>query len=397
MIYLDNAATTKICEKAVKAMEPYLKEEYGNPSGIYSIGRKTREQVEKVRWTIAKSLNCKPENIFFTSGGTESDNWVLDNGAYLGNHIITSKIEHHAILNKCKQLENEGIKVTYVDVDKNGFVDMEQIKTDYKDGFENPVRTSLVSIMLANNEIGTIEPVREIGEIAHKHGILFHTDAVQAMCHVPINVTEMNIDLLSASAHKFHGPKGVGFMYMKNTAKLEPFIHGGAQERARRAGTSNVPGIVGMGQAVKLALCTLDKDTHTIINMRNYIVDRILGEIPDVTFDGPCIDANADVNAVSVGLPMCSLNRLPSNMHFCFKDVSGDSLLIMLDMNGICASSGSACAAGSIAPSHVLLAIGRSSDEAKGALRLSIDKDLTKEDADYAIDALKAAVARLRR
>ena len=250
--------------------------------------------------------------------------------------------------------------------------------------------------MLANNEIGTIEPVCEIGEIAHKHGILFHTDAVQAMCHVPINVTEMNIDLLSASAHKFHGPKGVGFMYMKNTAKLEPFIHGGAQERARRAGTSNVPGIVGMGKAVKLALDTLDKDTHTIINMRNYIVNRILGEIPDITFDGPCIDANADINAVSAGLPMCSLKRLPSNMHFCFKDVSGDSLLIMLDMNGICASSGSACAAGSIAPSHVLLAIGRSSDEAKGALRLSIDKDLTKEDADYAIDALKAAVARLR-
>ena len=209
----------------------------------------------------------------------------------------------------------------------------------------------------------------------------------------------MNIDLLSASAHKFHGPKGVGFMYMKNTAKLEPFIHGGAQERARRAGTSNVPGIVGMGQAVKLALGTLDKDTRTIINMRNYIVDRILGEITDVTFDGPCIDANADadVNAVSACCsPVCSLKRLPSNMHFCFKDVSGDSLLIMLDMNGICASSGSACAAGSIDPSHVLLAIGRSKGETKGALRLSIDKDLTKEDADYAIDALKAAVARLR-
>ena len=246
--------------------------------------------------------------------------------------------------------------------------------------------------MFANNEIGTIEPVCKIGEIAHKHGILFHTDAVQAMCHVPINVTEMNIDLLSASAHKFHGPKGVGFMYMKNSAKLEPFIHGGAQERARRAGTSNVPGIVGMGQAVKLALGTLDKDTHTIINMRNYIVDRILGEIPDVTFDGPCIDANA----VSAGSPAGSLKRLPSNMHFCFKDVSGDSLLIMLDMNGICASSGSACAAGSIDPSHVLLAIGRSKGETKGALRLSIDKNLTKEDADYAIDALKAAVARLR-
>ena len=365
LIYMDNAATTSTAPEVVSAMLPFFTEYYGNPSSVYNFAQKSKM----------------------------ADNWALKSAAFglrdKGNHIITTKIEHHAILNTCAYLEKNGFEVTYLDVDSEGFVSLEDVENAITD------KTILISVMFANNEIGTIEPVREIGEIAHKHGILFHTDAVQAMCHVPINVTKMNIDLLSASAHKFHGPKGVGFMYMKNTAKLEPFIHGGAQERARRAGTSNVPGIVGMGQAVKLALGTLDKDT--IINMRNYIVDRILGEIPDVTFDGPCIDANDHVNAVSAGLPMCSLKRLPSNMHFCFKDVSGDYLLIMLDMNGICASSGSACAAGSIAPSHVLLAIGRSSDEAKGALRLSIDKDLTKEDADYAIDALKAAVARLRR
>ncbi len=362
-------------------MLPFFTEYYGNPSSVYNFAQKSKMAIEDAREIIADSIGAAKSNeIYFTGGGSESDNWALKSAAFglrdKGNHIITTKIEHHAILNTCAYLEKNGFEVTYLDVDSEGFVSLEDIENAITD------KTILISVMFANNEIGTIEPVREIGEIAHKHGILFHTDAVQAMCHVPINVTEMNIDLLSASAHKFHGPKGVGFMYMKNTAKLEPFIHGGAQERARRAGTSNVPGIVGMGQAVKLALGTLDKDTHTIINMRNYIVDRILGEIPDVTFDGPEIG---------------SLKRLPSNMHFCFKDVSGDSLLIMLDMNGICASSGSACAAGSIDPSHVLLAIGRSKDEAKGALRLSIDKDLTKEDADYAIDALKAAVARLRR
>lgn len=396
LIYMDNAATTSTAPEVVSAMLPFFTEYYGNPSSVYNFAQKSKMAIEDAREIIADSIGAAKSNeIYFTGGGSESDNWALKSAAFglrdKGNHIITTKIEHHAILNTCAYLEKNGFEVTYLDVDSEGFVSLEDIENAITD------KTILISVMFANNEIGTIEPVREIGEIAHKHGILFHTDAVQAMCHVPINVTEMNIDMLSASAHKFHGPKGVGFMYMKNTAKLEPFIHGGAQERARRAGTSNVPGIVGMGQAVKLALCTLDKDTHTIINMRNYIVDRILGEIPDVTFDGPCIDANADVNAVSVGLPMCSLKRLPSNMHFCFKDVSGDSLLIMLDMNGICASSGSACAAGSIDPSHVLIAIGRSKGETKGALRLSIDKDLTKEDADYAIDALKAAVARLRR
>lgn len=380
LIYMDNAATTSTAPAVVSAMLPFFTEYYGNPSSVYNFAQKSRMAIEEAREIIADSIGAAKSNeIYFTGGGSESDNWALKSAAFglrdKGNHIITTKIEHHAILNTCAYLEKNGFEVTYLDVDSEGFVSLEDIENAITD------KTILISVMFANNEIGTIEPVREIGEIAHKHGILFHTDAVQAMCHVPINVTEMNIDLLSASAHKFHGPKGVGFMYMKNTAKLEPFIHGGAQERARRAGTSNVPGIVGMGQAVKLALGTLDKDTHTIINMRNYIVDRILGEIPDVTFDGPEIG---------------SLKRLPSNMHFCFKDVSGDSLLIMLDMNGICASSGSACAAGSIDPSHVLLAIGRSKDEAKGALRLSIDKDLTKEDADYAIDALKAAVARLR-
>lgn len=381
LIYMDNAATTSTAPEVVSAMLPFFTEYYGNPSSVYNFAQKSKMAIEDAREIIADSIGAAKSNeIYFTGGGSESDNWALKSAAFglrdKGNHIITTKIEHHAILNTCAYLEKNGFEVTYLDVDSEGFVSLEDIENAITD------KTILISVMFANNEIGTIEPVREIGEIAHKHGILFHTDAVQAMCHVPINVTEMNIDLLSASGHKFNGPKGVGFMYMKNTAKLEPFIHGGAQERARRAGTSNVPGIVGMGQAVKLALGTLDKDTHTIINMRNYIVDRILGEIPDVTFDGPEIG---------------SLKRLPSNMHFCFKDVSGDSLLIMLDMNGICASSGSACAAGSIDPSHVLLAIGRSKDEAKGALRLSIDKDLTKEDADYAIDALKAAVARLRR
>ncbi len=380
LIYMDNAATTSTAPEVVSAMLPFFTEYYGNPSSVYNFAQKSKMAIEDAREIIADSIGAAKSNeIYFTGGGSESDNWALKSAAIglrnKGNHIITTKIEHHAILNTCAYLEKNGFEITYLDVDSDGFVSLEDVENAISD------KTILISVMFANNEIGTIEPVREIGEIAHKHGILFHTDAVQAMCHVPINVTEMNIDLLSASAHKFHGPKGVGFMYMKNSAKLEPFIHGGAQERARRAGTSNVPGIVGMGQAVKLALGTLDKDTHTIINMRNYIVDRILGEIPDVTFDGPEIG---------------NLKRLPSNMHFCFKDVSGDSLLIMLDMNGICASSGSACAAGSIDPSHVLLAIGRSRDEAKGALRLSIDKDLTKEDADYAIDALKAAVARLR-
>lgn len=380
LIYMDNAATTSTAPEVVSAMLPFFTEYYGNPSSVYNFAQKSKMAIEDAREIIADSIGAAKSNeIYFTGGGSESDNWALKSAAFglrdKGNHIITTKIEHHAILNTCAYLEKNGFEITYLDVDSEGFVSLEDVENAISD------KTILISVMFANNEIGTIEPVREIGEIAHKHGILFHTDAVQAMCHVPINVTEMNIDLLSASAHKFHGPKGVGFMYMKNSAKLEPFIHGGAQERARRAGTSNVPGIVGMGQAVKLSLGTLDKDTHTIINMRNYIVDRILGEIPDVTFDGPEIG---------------SLKRLPSNMHFCFKDVSGDSLLIMLDMNGICASSGSACAAGSIDPSHVLLAIGRSKDEAKGALRLSIDKDLTKEDADYAIDALKAAVTRLR-
>ena len=380
LIYMDNAATTSTAPEVVSAMLPFFTEYYGNPSSVYNFAQKSKMAIEDAREIIADSIGAAKSNeIYFTGGGSESDNLALKSAAFglkdKGNHIITTKIEHHAILNTCAYLEKNGFEITYLDVDSEGFVSLEDIENAITD------KTILISVMFANNEIGTIEPVREIGEIAHKHGILFHTDAVQAMCHVPINVTEMNIDLLSASAHKFHGPKGVGFMYMKNSAKLEPFIHGGAQERARRAGTSNVPGIVGMGQAVKLALGALDKDTPTIINMRNYIVDRILGEIPDVTFDGPEIG---------------SLKRLPSNMHFCFKDVSGDSLLIMLDMNGICASSGSACAAGSIDPSHVLLAIGRSKDEAKGALRLSIDKDLTKEDADYAIAALKAAVSRLR-
>ena len=269
LIYMDNAATTSTAPEVVSAMLPFFTEYYGNPSSVYNFAQKSKMAIEDAREIIADSIGAAKSNeIYFTGGGSESDNWALKSAAFglrdKGNHIITTKIEHHAILNTCAYLEKNGFEVTYLDVDSEGFVSLEDVENAITD------KTILISVMLANNEIGTIEPVCEIGEIAHKHGILFHTDAVQAMCHVPINVTEMNIDLLSASAHKFHGPKGVGFMYMKNTAKLEPFIHGGAQERARRAGTSNVPGIVGMGKAVKLALDTLDKDTHTIfINAKN--------------------------------------------------------------------------------------------------------------------------------
>lgn len=378
MIYLDNAATTKICEKAVKAMEPYLKEEYGNPSGIYSIGRKTREQVEKVRWIIAKSLNCKPENIFFTSGGTESDNWVLDNGAYLGNHIITSKIEHHAILNKCKQLENEGIKVTYVDVDKNGFVDMEQIKTDYKDGFENPVRTSLVSIMLANNEIGTIEPIRNIAMVAHRKGALFHTDAVQAFGHIPIDVNYLGVDMLSASSHKFNGPKGVGFLYVRNPKEMMPLIYGGGQEKGKRGGTENVAGIIGMGAAVEDFMRNMSARYNKEKNLRDYMVKRILGEIPNVSLNGHYA------------------NRLPGNASFTFDGINGTSLVVIMDEEGVCISAGSACAASAEKPSHVISALGIPKEKAYGTIRITIGHENTRKEIDYTVEKLKAGVKELR-
>lgn len=380
VIYMDNAATTSVKPEVLNAMLPYFTEEYGNPSSVYSFAQKSRTAIDETRETIAGIIGAAKSNeIYFTAGGSESDNWALKSAAFglkdKGNHIITTRIEHHAILNTCAFLEKNGFEVTYLNVDNEGFVSL----SDLENAITN--RTILISVMFANNEIGTIEPVREIGKIAHRHGIIFHTDAVQAMCHVPINVMDMNIDLLSASAHKFNGPKGVGFMYMNNRCKLEPFIHGGSQERARRAGTSNVPGIVGMGTAALSVSRDYETISSEITALRNYMVNRIMQEIPDTTFDGP---AAGDVR------------RLPGNMHFCFKGVSGDSLLIMLDMKGICASSGSACAAGSIDPSHVLTAIGRNAEESKGALRLSISADTTKEEADYVINTLKSVVERLR-
>ena len=380
VIYMDNAATTSVKPEVLNAMLPYFTEEYGNPSSVYSFAQKSRTAIDETRETIAGIIGAAKSNeIYFTAGGSESDNWALKSAAFglkdKGNHIITTRIEHHAILNTCAFLEKNGFEVTYLNVDNDGFVSL----SDLENAITN--RTMLISVMFANNEIGTIEPVKEIGEIAHRHGIIFHTDAVQAMCHVPINVMDMNIDLLSASAHKFNGPKGVGFMYMNNRCKLEPFIHGGSQERARRAGTSNVPGIVGMGTAALSVSRDYETISSEITALRNYMVNRIMQEIPDTTFDGP---STGDVR------------RLPGNMHFCFKGVSGDSLLIMLDMKGICASSGSACAAGSIDPSHVLTAIGRNAEESKGALRLSISADTTKEEADYVINTLKSVVERLR-
>ena len=380
VIYMDNAATTSVKPEVLNTMLPYFTEEYGNPSSVYSFAQKSRTAIDETREIIAGIIGAAKSNeIYFTAGGSESDNWALKSAAFglkdKGNHIITTRIEHHAILNTCAFLEKNGFEVTYLNVDNEGFVSL----SDLENAITN--RTILISVMFANNEIGTIEPVREIGEIAHRHGIIFHTDAVQAMCHVPINVRDMNIDLLSASAHKFNGPKGVGFMYMNNRCKLEPFIHGGSQERARRAGTSNVPGIVGMGTAALSVSRDYETISSEITALRNYMVNRIMQEIPDTTFDGP---STGDVR------------RLPGNMHFCFKGVSGDSLLIMLDMKGICASSGSACAAGSIDPSHVLTAIGRNAEESKGALRLSISADTTKEEADYVINTLKSVVERLR-
>lgn len=372
MIYLDNAATTKICDRAVNVMEPYLKEEYGNPSGIYSIGKKAKEQIEKTRYTIAKALNCKPENIFFTSGGTESDNWALDNGAYRGKHIITSKIEHHAILNKCKQLENEGIKITYADIEKNGLVDIEQINNSVKED------TALITIMLANNEIGTIEPVRNIALLAHRKGVLFHTDAVQAFGHIPIDVNYLGVDMLSASSHKFNGPKGVGFLYVRKPKEMIPLIYGGGQERGRRGGTENVAAIVGMGAAVEDSIRNMRTRYNKEKTLRDYMINRILGEIPNVCLNGHPV------------------NRLPGNASFTFDGINGTSLVVIMDEEGVCISAGSACAASTEKPSHVISALGMPKEKAYGTVRITIGHENTKKEIDYTIEKLKTAVKELR-
>ncbi|MBQ7432647.1 MAG: cysteine desulfurase NifS [Lachnospiraceae bacterium] len=377
LIYLDNAATTKTRPEVVEAMLPYFTEVYSNPSSVYEFAGKGKSAVEHSRDIIAGILGAKSSNeIYFTGGGSESDNWALiataEAYASKGRHIITSKLEHHAILHTCEYLEKQGYEVTYLDVDEYGLVDPASVEAAIRPD------TILISIMFANNEIGTIEPIGEIGAIAKKHGVLFHTDAVQAFAHVPINVQELNIDMLSASGHKFGGPKGIGFLYLRNGIRLGAFVHGGSQERKRRAGTHNVPGIVGMGKAAELAAAKLEETMTYEKTLRDHLVQRVLTEIPHVKYNGH------------------PEQRLTNNANFSFQFIEGESLLILLDMQGICASSGSACTSGSLDPSHVLLAIGLPHEIAHGSLRLTLSEEITKEQIDFVVDELKKIVVRLR-
>lgn len=376
IIYLDHAATTAARPEVVEAMLPYFTEKFGNPSSIYSIASGNKKVITDVRELIAKSLNTNTQDIYFTAGGSESDNWALKATAEAygnkGKHIITTKIEHHAILHTCEYLEKKGFEVTYLDVDENGVVKLDQLKAAIRPD------TILISVMFANNEIGTIQPIEEIGAIAKEHGILFHTDAVQAYGQIPIDVDKMHIDMLSASGHKLNGPKGIGFLYIRKGLKLRSFVHGGAQERSRRAGTENVTGIVGLGKAVEIAMATMEERTAKETAMRDHLITRILAEIPYARLNGHRND------------------RLPNNVNISFQFIEGESLLIMLDMKGICASSGSACTSGSLDPSHVLLAIGLPHEIAHGSLRLTLGDENTMEEMDYVVDSLKEIVGKLR-
>ena len=376
MIYLDNAATTKTAPEVVDAMLPYFSEYYGNASTIYSLGAESKKAMDHARQTIADSLGAKPEEIYFTAGGSESDNWALkataEAYASKGKHIITTKIEHHAILHTCEYLEKRGFEITYLNVDRDGLISLDELKAAIRPD------TILISVMFANNEIGTIEPIAEIGEIAMEHGVLFHTDAVQAYAQVPINVDEMHIDMLSASGHKLNGPKGIGFLYIRKGVKIRSFVHGGAQERSRRAGTENIPGIVGLGAAVERAMRIMDTKTRKEIELRDYLIGRLENEIPHCWLNGH------------------RTKRLPNNINFSFLFIEGESMLIMLDMKGICASSGSACTSGSLDPSHVLLAIGLKHEEAHGSLRLTLSEESTKEEMDIVAEEVKKIVQRLR-
>lgn len=375
-IYLDNAATTAVRPEVVDAMMPYFTEVYSNPSSVYRFAGEAKKAMEDAREQIAGFIGAKAAEIYFTGGGSESDNWaiksVAENYREKGKHIITSRIEHHAVLHTCEWLEKKGVEVTYLDVDEDGMISLDEL--------EKAIRpdTILITIMFANNEIGTIEPVKEIGEIARKHGVLFHTDAVQAFAHVPVDVEEMNIDLLSASGHKFYGPKGIGFLYIKNGLKISPLLHGGAQERSRRAGTHNVPGIVGMAKAAEIAIADMKGNAEKETEIRDHLIHRIEEEIPYVRVNGH------------------REKRLPGNVNVCFRFVEGESLLIMLDQKGICASSGSACTSGSLDPSHVLLAIGLPHEIAHGSVRLTLSDNTTMEEADYVVDNLKEIVERMR-
>ncbi len=375
-IYMDNAATTKVAPEVLEAMLPFFTEEYGNPSSAYAFSGKIAKKVAEARRTIADALNACEKEIFFTGGGSESDNWAIKGVADAlkdkGNHIITTKIEHHAVLHTCEFLEKHGYEVTYLPVDENGLVSLNDVEAAIRP------TTILISVMFANNEIGTIEPIKEIGEIAHKHGIYFHTDAVQAFGHVPIDVDELNIDMLSSSAHKINGPKGIGFLYIRKGTKLSNLIHGGGQESGKRAGTTNAAGIIGYAKAVELALKDMEETTKYESELRDRLIKRVLEEIPYTRVNG-------DLN-----------RRLSNNANFCFRFVEGESLLILLDQKGIMGSSGSACTSGSLDPSHVLLAIGLPHEIAHGSLRLTISKETTQEEIDYVVDSLKQIIDRLR-
>ena len=376
LIYMDNAATTPVKPEVLDAMLPYFTEKFGNPSSIYSISSENKKAITDAREVIAKTINTTPENIYFTAGGSESDNWALkataDAYASKGKHIITTKIEHHAILHTCEYLETKGFEITYLDVDENGLVKLDELTAAIRPD------TILISVMFANNEIGTIEPIAEIGKIAHEHGVLFHTDAVQAYTQVPIDVEAMNIDMMSTSGHKINGPKGIGFSYIRKGVKIKSFIHGGAQERHRRAGTENVTGIIGLAKAAEIATANMKERTAEEIKVRDHLIERIEKEIPYAKLNGDRV------------------KRLPNNVNFSFQFVEGESMLILLDSKGICASSGSACTSGSLDPSHVLLAIGLPHEIAHGSLRLTISDQITMEDADYVVDNLKEIVNHLR-
>lgn len=375
-IYMDNAATTKTRPEVVQAMLPYFTEIYGNPSSVYELASQCKQVVDESRQIMAKSINARPEEIYFTASGTEADNWAIKETADAyktkGNHIITSKIEHHAVLHTCQWLEKRGYEVTYLDVDESGVVDLDQLRKAIRP------TTILISIMFANNEIGTIQPIKEIGEIAKEKNILFHTDGVQAFGQIPIDVEELNIDLLSTSAHKLNGPKGVGFLYIRKGLRLRSLIHGGAQERHRRAGTENVPAIVGFGKAVEIAMETMKERTEKERKLRDLLIKKVLKEIPYTRLNGH------------------RKNRLPNNANFSFQFIEGESLLILLDMQGIAGSSGSACTSGSLDPSHVLLGIGLPHEIAHGSLRLTLSEENTVEEVDYVVEKVKEIVERLR-
>ena len=376
LIYMDNAATTKTYPEVVEAMIPFFSEHYGNASSLYQLGAASKKAMNDARHIIAESIGAQDKEIYFTAGGTEGDNWALLATTEFykdkGRHIITSAIEHHAILHTCEHLAKQGYEITYLPVDENGLVSPDDLRDAIRED------TVLVSIMLANNEIGTIEPIKELAAVAHEKGVLFHTDAVQAYCHIPIDVNDLGVDMLSASGHKYHGPKGVGFFYIKNGVKIRSLIHGGAQERKRRAGTENIPGIVGMGKAAQMGLASLERRMENETKLRDHMIERVLAEIPFAKLNG-----HREI-------------RLPNNANFSFRFIEGESMLIMLDMRGICGSSGSACASGSLDPSHVLMAIGLPHEIAHGSLRLSISEETTMEEVDAVVDALKDIVANLR-